>query len=182
MALDPHSRAESVLKEKRSIEIEDRLAIFSGRKALKAETDARCLGCHVSPGPNPNRQSVASASEGVGCESCHGLASKWLVPHSSASWKQLSESKKIELGMTPTTELEARVNLCVGCHIGNAGRDVDHDLIAAGHPRLDFEFLSYLEALPKHWDESKVRREAARPRRAAWAIGQVVSRARRWGC
>lgn len=175
MALDPHSRAESVLKEPRSIAIEDRLAIFSGRKALKAETDARCQGCHVSPGPNLNRSSVVTAAEGVGCESCHGLASKWLVPHVSASWRQLSESKKIELGMTPTTELEARVNLCVGCHIGNADRDVDHDLIAAGHPRLDFEFLSYLDALPKHWDESKVRREQPDLDARAWAIGQVAS-------
>ncbi|SIN78362.1 Cytochrome c554 and c-prime [Singulisphaera sp. GP187] len=175
MALDPHSRAESVLKQKRSIEIENRLAIFSGRKARSAETDTRCLGCHVSPGPNLNRTSVVSAAEGVGCESCHGAASQWLAPHSSASWKQLSDSKKLELGMTPTTDLEARVNLCVGCHIGNSGRDVDHDLIAAGHPQLDFEFLSYFEALPKHWDESKVRREQPDLDARAWAIGQVVS-------
>ncbi|WP_406699647.1 multiheme c-type cytochrome [Singulisphaera sp. Ch08] len=175
MALDPHSRAESVLKDKRSIEIEDRLAIFSGREARSAETDARCLGCHVSPGPNPKRPAFVSAPEGVGCESCHGPASKWLKPHSLASWKQLSQSKKVELGMTPTNELEARVNLCVGCHVGQAGRDVDHDLIAAGHPRLDFEFFSYLAALPKHWDDSKERREQPDLDARTWAIGQVVS-------
>jgi hypothetical protein len=32
--------------------------------------------------------------------------------------------------------------------------DMNHDLIAAGHPRLAFEFASYLANLPKHWDES----------------------------
>jgi hypothetical protein len=29
---------------------------------------------------------------------------------------------------------------------------VDHDLIAAGHPRLNFEFNAYFESLPAHWD------------------------------
>jgi hypothetical protein len=32
-------------------------------------------------------------------------------------------------------------------------RDVNHDLIAAGHPRLNFEFSAYLENMPSHWDE-----------------------------
>jgi hypothetical protein len=176
MALDPHSRAELVLREKRSIDIEERLAMFSGRDALRAETDRRCLGCHVSPGPGTSQgASLVSGSEGVGCESCHGPASKWLEPHSSAAWKGLSEAKKAEMGMTPTTELETRVKLCVACHVGGAGRDVDHDLIAAGHPQLDFEFLSYLNALPKHWDESKERRELPDLDGRTWAIGQVVS-------
>ena len=30
---------------------------------------------------------------------------------------------------------------------------VNHDLIAAGHPRLAFEFTSYLAQMPKHWNE-----------------------------
>lgn len=176
MALDPHSRAESVLREQRSIEIENRLATFSGRDAIPAETDQRCLGCHVSPGPSAGPQpALVSGSQGVGCESCHGPASKWLEPHSSAEWKQLSVSRKAELGMTPTTDLETRVSLCVGCHVGGAGRDVDHDLLAAGHPRLDFEYHAYLEALPKHWDEAKAKRTEPDLDARAWAIGQVVS-------
>ena len=32
-------------------------------------------------------------------------------------------------------------------------RDVNHDLIAAGHPRLSFEFSAYLDNMPPHWDE-----------------------------
>lgn len=176
MALDPHSRAEAVLKEPRSMAIEERLAVFSGRKLLKAETDARCLGCHVSPKiDNRNPQPIVAGPEGVGCESCHGPASKWLAPHSLASWKDLSPSRKNELGMTPTTEIAARVNLCVGCHIGKAGQDVDHDLLAAGHPRLDFEFFSFFEALPKHWDDSQVRRDQPDHDARAWALGQAVA-------
>jgi hypothetical protein len=47
--------------------------------------------------------------------------------------------------------------------------DVNHDLIAAGHPRLNFEFATYLASYPKHWKE-KQEIEAK-----SWAIGQVVT-------
>jgi hypothetical protein len=45
----------------------------------------------------------------------------------------------------------------VSCHLGPndaAGKTqvVGHDLIAAGHPRLSFEFHAYCESLPAHWD------------------------------
>ena len=30
---------------------------------------------------------------------------------------------------------------------------MNHDLVAAGHPRLNFEYASYLAAYPKHWKE-----------------------------
>jgi hypothetical protein len=46
------------------------------------------------------------------------------------------------------------------CHVGPsnvAGQPqvVDHDLIAAGHPRLNFEFHAYLNSLPAHWDSAR---------------------------
>jgi hypothetical protein len=54
-----------------------------------------------------------------------------------------------------------RVAVCAGCHVGapadpQAGipvREVTHDLIAAGHPRLQFDTTTYLAALPPHWIE-----------------------------
>jgi hypothetical protein len=71
--------------------------------------------------------------------------------------------------------LTVQAELCAGCHVGGPGRDVDHDLIAAGHPRLDFELHAYLDALPKHW--STAAEKAKRPEYEAlvWMIGQVVS-------
>jgi hypothetical protein len=33
-------------------------------------------------------------------------------------------------------------------------RDMNHDLIAAGHPALRFDLLLYLDNLPKHWDSA----------------------------
>jgi hypothetical protein len=35
----------------------------------------------------------------------------------------------------------------------NGRQIVDHELIAAGHPRLEFEFSAYLANLPKHWSQ-----------------------------
>jgi hypothetical protein len=50
---------------------------------------------------------------------------------------------------------------------------VDHDLIAAGHPRLSFEFHSYFQSLPPHWDR---RADEQRPAGAfhyrSWLAGQ----------
>jgi len=177
MALDPHSRAESVLREPRSIDIQKRLAAATGRAAIHADADARCLGCHVSPArSNPSAfGSRVVNSEGVGCESCHGAASKWLEPHSTTEWRSLSDAKKTALGMVSLAEPESLVQLCVGCHVGGPGRDVDHDLIAAGHPRLDFEALAYLQALPRHWDEAKRRRNRSDLDARTWAVGQLVS-------
>jgi hypothetical protein len=51
---------------------------------------------------------------------------------------------------------------------------MNHDMIAAGHPRLNFEFAGYLAQLPAHWNES-VRKRDAQFFARAWAIGQVVS-------
>ncbi len=51
---------------------------------------------------------------------------------------------------------------------------MNHDMIAAGHPRLTFDFAGYLAQLPPHWNSSK---HAGDPRffGRAWAIGQAAS-------
>ena len=50
------------------------------------------------------------------------------------------------------------------------------DLIAAGHPRLDFEFSAYHANLPKHWDrtQDKSRNQESLKARL-WVAGQVAS-------
>jgi hypothetical protein len=47
----------------------------------------------------------------------------------------------------------ARTANCLECHIGTKDRNVDHELIAAGHPDLYFELASFSAAMPKHWKE-----------------------------
>src|SRR6185503_17447885 len=59
-----------------------------------------------------------------------------------------------------TKNLSQRAAVCMKCHVGpsdaaGALQVVDHDLIAAGHPRLSFEHHTYLESLPAHWNRSR---------------------------
>ena len=116
-------------------------------------------------------------ARGVGCESCHGPAEKWLTAHYQDEFKALSLREKAErYGLYPTKDLAFRVTLCASCHVGDAGREVDHDLIAAGHPRLAFEYTGYHHS-PKylrHWQEKAPDFDAR-----AWEIGQVACCPRR---
>jgi hypothetical protein len=88
-------------------------------------------------------------ADGVGCESCHGASGRWLGPHTTLGWRDRPWPEKAALGMRNTKDLASRARLCAGCHVGDGGsddlpaRDVNHDLIAAGHPRLNFELSAY---------------------------------------
>src|SRR5207244_1023767 len=61
------------------------------------------------------------------------------------------------------------------CHVGSAKYDVNHDLIAAGHPRLRFELGAYLANYPKHWSDARDRGNWRDFEARVWLIGQAVS-------
>ena len=173
---DEHANAFQVLSSSRAAAIATAL---SGGK-LPARQDAHCLACHTVPGLDPtagDEPAQAIRRDGVGCESCHGTANRWLGAHQQTAWRRLSPSEKEALGMTSLKDLERRAEVCAGCHVGSpsaAGhptREVGHDLIKAGHPRLNFAFADYLARMPHHWKEDTTGAFPAR----AWAIGQVVS-------
>lgn len=176
LTTDPHRKAFNVLYNERSMRIEKNL--HQGQ-ASSAAMDRLCLGCHVHPelGPSGNAVDVTAAfvQDGVSCEGCHGAAGRWRTMHYMDGWPHLSDEEKQRQGMNPTKNLLVRAQTCAGCHVGSGDRDVNHDLIAAGHPRLTFAYSAYLAILPKHWD---VRAEKARyPDLEArtWAVGQVAS-------
>jgi len=166
---DPHRRAFAVLYTERSIEIFRNLHPESKLSAeppadnvYEAFLGERCLGCHATGlrgrGVVPlaeGRDRPAFYLAGVTCEACHGPASGWLDTHYLAGFSRGSP------GFHDTKPLSSRAEACVGCHVGpmiaanGKAYDLNHDLIAAGHPRLAFEFSSYLANLPKHWDEAK---------------------------
>ncbi len=138
--------------------------------------DALCLSCHVRPDIEHSPQSPEYALEdGVGCESCHGAAQNWLALHTTAGWKGLEPQQKAQYGLVPLTDLVTRIERCTVCHVGTPEAEVNHDLIAAGHPRMNFEFASFHAIYPKHWDTR--RDKALHPdfEARAWLIGQVVS-------
>lgn len=183
-ARDPHHNAYFVLYDRRSAGIEKNLHRDSGTKAWQ---DKSCLDCHVSPGLDVIDRAASSRqradhiekalflNDGVGCESCHGASGRWRTEHYSEAWRALPDRRKQELGMQPTRDLVARARLCAGCHVGAPGREVDHDLVAAGHPRLSFEYGAFLGTMPKHWDEAAEKRMYPDLEARAWAIGQAVS-------
>jgi hypothetical protein len=179
---DPHARAFQVLFNARSQQIARNLA--AGRSSwTPAHEESRCLACHATPRRAEDLEATAWMNEdGVGCESCHGAASGWIGPHTTAGWDALDGiTKERQYGLSRTKSLARRAEVCAGCHVGRRDdptgvidRDMNHDLIAAGHPRLNFEFAAYQANEPPHWVE-KGRNDAADFPARAWAIGQVAT-------
>jgi hypothetical protein len=151
---DKHSRAFQVLRESRGKRMAEILRIADDTR------DRRCTVCHVAGSPEK------SLSDGVACEACHGSAEQWLGPHTRAN----SHEASVKTGMIDTRNLRVRANTCLGCHLGAPGQEVDHELIAAGHPDLVFELDTFTFAQPAHH-----RARAANLRVRAWAVGQSVA-------
>lgn len=174
LAHDPHTNAYRSLESKLGQEIGAKLGIDPTR-------DERCLACHMTPQAARGKDEVALAERGfgVGCESCHGGARDWLVPHREKGWKDKPAGEKEKLGLTALGTHAQRAEVCAGCHVGAPEdkarglplRDMNHDMIAAGHPRLMFEYGSYLANLPRHWQEKPAMKEPDR----AWLVGQFAS-------
>ena len=177
---DAHQRAYEVLESPLS------LAIGKHLGGPKPSENARCLVCHSDPSLSnhpPDRDIVQARSEGVGCRACHGDPSKWLAAHLSWGPKddRLPEYKKV--GMTWMNDLPSRAAVCAQCHVGApptgdiVAKDVDHDLIAAGHPRLNFDFATYMRSMPPHWSEKDRRKHEALPPNLAvraWSAGRLA--------
>jgi hypothetical protein len=129
----------------------------------EATSSARCTTCHspfqavaqtrLAPGADPR--------EGVSCESCHGAAETWLRGHTRTDW---TYATRVGAGMRDLRSFYVRANTCVACH-----QNLEHDLVAAGHPELSFEMDSQSLAQPKHW------RDPAGSGVRAWLVGQAVA-------
>jgi hypothetical protein len=184
---DPHAKAYEVLFDERSVRMASLLRdAMSGRPAHESRL---CLNCHA-PGPAESEPRARNfdRSFGIGCEACHGPARDWLNPHTTAAWQRRGwvgddGAFKTSVGMIHTKDLPTRVAACAECHVGESGREVTHDLIAAGHPRLVFEFSSSHDWLPKHWRERSTKSDP-RPRdrdlhadwdARTWTVGQFVT-------
>lgn len=144
---DPHARAHRVLFDPLAARIVAALAARDpATAAVPAPENRACVGCHATAGGE-------FAATGVSCESCHGPAADWLVAHTLPGWKTRGNT----LGMVDLADPTTCGLQCAGCHVGGpptsagAVREVSHDLVAAGHPRLAFELRSMKAAEPPHW-------------------------------
>jgi hypothetical protein len=153
---------------------------------IEPTESARCLVCHSDPALS-NRPAdpdvVQVRSQGIGCRACHGDPANWLEAHLNWGPTQDRKPEYEKHGMTWMNDLPSRAAMCVKCHVGTGkegdlvARDVDHDLIAAGHPRLNFDFATYLRAMPPHWSEKDRRTHKPVPvdfAVEAWSVGRVA--------
>jgi hypothetical protein len=173
-AYDKHSRAYQVLFNERSQRIARNLYGDHGKPATEQPL---CLKCHASHDGVIDKgvSDRFQLADGVGCESCHGAAEKWLTVHYQDEFKAKSPEEKARLGMRPTKDILHRAKLCTSCHVGSPDKEVNHDLIAAGHPRLAFELGAYHGIYNKHWDVNKDHERYKDFESRLWSIGQLIS-------
>ncbi len=166
---DPHAKAFKNLTNDKGKKI------AGAMKIADASKDAKCTVCHATDAAKKGPKFAKDlGKEGVSCESCHGAAEKWNDPHQKEGWtdgQRKTPGALAALGMIDTFDLSIRAKMCVGCHL-----EIDKDMLAAGHPPLDFEMYSYNnykfnDKWQPHWDEH------GGPGRKAqmWAIGQVAA-------
>lgn len=158
---DPHFHAYEVLSDPRSLVMARNLGM-----ARPPREAAECRACHAFAPPPERISGRLPVEEGIPCEGCHGPAGGWIGSHDEAGW---SHADSVAAGMRDLQDPSTRAELCLSCHLGEAGKNVDHRLLAAGHPRLDFE-LDNFAASVSHWRDAP---EVAGAR--AWAVGQVAA-------
>jgi cytochrome c554/c'-like protein len=165
---DTHAKAYSVLLNERSRAMAAKLGLPA------AHTAKICLDCHADNVPEAMRGREFNLTDGIGCETCHGGAERWLESHTS---KQTTYEDNLKRGMFPTANIGPRATLCVSCHVGNSDKFATHRIMGAGHPRLSFELDTFLALMPPHHqiDKDYATRKPTYSRTAAWAYGQVES-------
>ena len=159
---DRHAQAYNVLFNQRSARIAKNMRLRS-----RAEEAKLCLDCHTTNVAQAQVAGTIDIEDGIQCEVCHGPASGWRAQHhAEEGW---THEQSVARGMLDLDSLPVRAHLCHRCHLGNQDKEVDHELIAAGHPVLAFELDNYAESMPKHW-----KRDESQAGVRAWAVGQVM--------
>lgn len=166
--IDRHSRAYRTLTSAES----KRIAGYMGIEATKSD---KCLKCHAPDAPLPppgenladGRPSGHERSAGVSCEHCHGAAEHWLSIHSTKDWKT-RRSEFLRRGFYDNDNPRLRAEKCASCHV-----DIDHEIVAGGHPPLQFEMVAYAQVM-QHWDDGEEHPDVFSIDPALWAVGQIV--------
>lgn len=168
--VDKHAlRASQVLLNDRSRRIAANLGLK--RPAHEAKI---CVDCHGHNPPAERRGERFKASDGIGCEACHGPGENWIKSHVAPG---ATHEDNVRNGLYPTEDPVALARLCLSCHFGNKDKFVTHRIMGAGHPRLSFELDTFTQTQPPHfvvdedWRKRKGRWDGVR----VWAIGQALA-------
>lgn len=138
-----------------------------------------CLKCHNPMGAptswTPDEPRLVDVGESmsdglaIGCETCHGPAKTWIGNHFRRDFD------REQSGFHDLKNPLIRARTCAQCHIGDGERDVNHDMIAAGHPPLRFDLAAYERALPKHWNDARQRANTQDYELKLWLAGQLAN-------
>lgn len=168
---DPHARSWRTLCTPESNQLLERLSILKNGVVVDKTAFDNCLNCHNSTRRFSETRTQSWAPEGIGCAACHGPDMHWGNQHYIQGWEP---DNQLANGFVPLENLVVRARICASCHVGDADRDMNHDLIAAGHPRLSYEFAAYHALLPKHWrDEREANSSDFEVR--LWLAGQIAN-------
>ena len=157
---DPHARSLQTLGSEASRAMLQHLGILQNDQIIDAVGYANCLACHgsIPDGPTVPQASAlaqsAASVDTIGCAACHGPAESWINQHYQRPSGCEPEGWE---GRIPLHDLFVQARVCASCHVGDRLRDMNHDLIAAGHPPLRYEFATYQLRLPKHWRDERSR-------------------------
>jgi hypothetical protein len=166
LSSDRHAQAYNVLFSDRSARVARNMRLKG-----KAYQETVCLDCHTTNVPARLVSGKVDPEDGVQCEACHGPASGWRAEHTQAGW---THEQSVARGMTDLRSIPIRASGCLSCHLGNDKKEVDHELIASGHPILAFELDNYTETMPPHWRRSKDTVADTHGARA-FAVGQAAA-------
>jgi hypothetical protein len=167
---DPHAQSWRTLNSAASLKILDNLGIMQHGKIVDKAQFENCLACHNTSTDTTLAESLPTFPEGVGCEACHGPSANWYDSHFRGP--DALQRAQDQLGLSRTKPLLERAEMCARCHVGAADRDMNHDIIAAGHPALYFDMAVYHEKLPKHWRDNEG--DSSRFRSELWFAGQLA--------
>lgn len=162
---DHHSRAFKTLQSRHSQRIASNMGLADASKA------PACLACHAQVIPAEQMGERFHLSDGIGCESCHGGAERWLDNHYGAN---ASHQTNLDNGLWPTEQSRFVAELCQRCHLGDTEQLANHEMMAAGHPRLRFELDTWMALMPAHHvvDEDYQQRKPPDSATQRWITGR----------
>ncbi len=179
---DPHAQSWRTICSDASIEMMNKLKILDGKRIVDPVAFDNCLACHNTTmrhdEPRTQRvvrdgvvQQPAFAREGVGCAACHGPGEQWTSTHFQNGWTGELASHD---GFVNAGDLVTRARMCASCHVGDKDRDMNHDIIAAGHPALRYELATFHAWQPKHWRDAESG-DRTYYESQLWLAGQVAA-------
>jgi hypothetical protein len=156
----------------RTLEQAESKRIAANMGLANAATAKICLDCHADNVPTDKRGPKFQLSDGVSCEACHGGAERWLESHAGES---ANHKANLARGMYPSETPLDRAELCLSCHLGTKDRFATHEIMAAGHPRLQFELEGFTATQPAHFtvDADYEERKGKIEGTNLWVTGQI---------